>query len=252
MNNSKIRMTITVFITAIAIAYSQENPERFNLLNDDRSLIEMRNVHTGFLGLGVTYPLVEPVPNPLRAPKLNAPGDYFRHPAGADEMRLTDTDKREIERALNTIVSPRYYDLYILDNLTGYEYQLLEGKVSRREYYVKYGGGDTVYVISGLLGEFLSFYRAIPGEFRLSIDQLKAAAKELSPAAEFDDNDRFVEMENDQIYFVEYVDKDKMLRVRNYQVVKYAQDEAEAKEFPKGRYYNLIEITRFLDKEAMP
>jgi hypothetical protein len=252
MNNSKIRMTITVFITAIAIAYSQENPERFKLLNDEHSLIQINNIHIGFLGMGITYPEGGPVPIWLRSPNPNAPGDYFRHPAGADEMQLTETDIKEVESALNVAVSPRYYDSYIIDNLTGYEYELLEGKVSRREYYVKYGGGDTVYVISGLLGEFLSFYRAIPGEFRLSIDQLKAAAKELSPAAEFDDNDRFVEMENDQIYFVEYVDKDKMLRVRNYQVVKYAQDEAEAKEFPKGRYYNLIEITKFLDEEAMP
>jgi hypothetical protein len=252
MKRLTVIISLVMTIMGFGAIKSQDQFEHFNLLSNESLLSEIKNVHVDFLGYKLLYPVVESVPDFIRGPELVAPGDYFRYPAGADEMQLTDTDKKEITDALNVVVNPRYYDLYILDNLTGYEYQLLGGKVSRREYYVKYGGGDTIYVISGLLGEFLSFYRAIPREFRLSIDQLKAEAKELSPIVELEDNDKFVEKENNYIYFVEYVDKDRMLRVRNYQIVKYTKDEAEAKEFPKGRYYNLIEITKFLDEEAMP
>jgi len=252
MSNTKIQIILFFLVAAIAIANSQEKTEQFRLLNDENSLINMKNAHIGFLGMGLTYPQVEPVPFTLRSPNSKAPGDYFRHPAGADEMKLTDTDIKEVESLLTAAVSPRYYDSYVLDNLTGYEYELLEGKVSRREYYVKYARGDTVYVISGLLGEFLSFYRSIPGEFRLAIDQIKAEAGKLSPAVEFQKKDSFTEMEDDHIYFVEYMDRDRMLRVRNYQVIEYWMDEDKVKESPEGKYYNLIEITRFLDEEAMP
>ena len=167
-------------------------------------------------------------------------------------MQLADKDVKEVENVLNAIISPRYYDSYILKNLTGYKYELLDGKVSRREYYVKYGLGDTAYVLSGILGEFLSFYRAVPGDFRLTIDQIKTEAKKLSPVVKFGSDRKFVQKQNDYIYFTEYLDREQKIRVRNYQIVKYAQDEAEAKEYPKGKYYNLIEITKFLDEEAMP
>ena len=252
MKKININIAASVVIMTIAIANSQEKTEQFRLLNDENSLIQMNNVHIGFLGMGLTYPQGEHVPFWLRSPKPMAPGDYFRHPAGANEMKLTEKDIKEVEGLLTAAVSPHYYDSYVLDNLTGYEYQLLEGKVSRREYYVKYGTGDTVYVISGLLGDFLSFYRAVPGDFRLSINQLKTEAEKLSPVVQFGDDKKFIQKQNEYIYFTEYLDRDQMIRVRNYQVIKYAKDEAEAKEYPKGKYYNLIEITKFLDKEAMP
>ena len=81
---------------------------------------------------------------------------------------------------------------------------------------------------------------------------IKAEAGKLSPAIEFQKKDSFTEMEDDYIYFVEYVDRDRILRVRNYQVIEYWMDEDKVKESPEGKYYNLIEITRFLDEEAMP
>ena len=77
-------------------------------------------------------------------------------------------------------------------------------------------------------------------------------AKKLSPLVKFDNKSRFIEKQNDVIYFAEYLNREQKFRVRNYQIVKYTKDEAEAKEYPKGKYYNLIEITKFLDKEAMP
>ena len=81
---------------------------------------------------------------------------------------------------------------------------------------------------------------------------MKTEAEKLSPVVQFGDDKKFIQKQNEYIYFTEYLDRDQMIRVRNYQVIKYAKDEAEAKEYPKGKYYNLIEITKFLDKEAMP
>ncbi len=245
-----------VFLTFwIGIAYltsvAQQNSD-FKILKDKEQIGAILNFHSRYLGMGVRYALPEAVPPWLRMPEIQTPGDYFRHPAGADELKLTNTDIKEVEGSLDATVSPRYYDSYILDNLTGYEYELLEGKVSRREYYVKYSRGDTIFVISGLLGKFLSFYRAIPGEFRLSIDQLKEDAAQLSTSLKLDDNDSFVEKENDYIYFIEHIDRKGKLRVRNYQVVESWQEADKDRDDSIGKYYNLIEITKFLDEEALP
>ena len=246
---NKLKLALMIVGCGLILTGSEKVTSNFQLLDDERSIFEISNFHFDFIG----FVLNKPIPLfPLRWPDLKGPGDYFRHPAGADELKLTNTDIKEVEGSLDATVSPRYYDSYILDNLTGYEYELLEGKVSRREYYVKYSRGDTIFVISGLLGKFLSFYRAIPGEFRLSIDQLKEDAAQLSTSLKLDDNDSFVEKENDYIYFIEHIDRKGKLRVRNYQVVESWQEADKDRDDSIGKYYNLIEITKFLDEEAMP
>jgi hypothetical protein len=238
-----------IVIFGVSFAISQENEKHFEILSDERSIFEIGNFHLDFLGFVLKTP--SPI-SALRMLELKAPGDYFRHPRGADSVQLTTADIKEIESTIKNTIAEQYYDSYILDNMAGYEYNLLNGKISRREYYVKYSRGDTVYVISGLLGKFLSFYRAVPGESRLSIDQLKVEAAKLSPGINFKEDDIFIEKENEYIYFTERVDREQKLRVRNYQVVEYWQETDKERDNPLGKYYNLIEITKFLDEEAMP
>jgi hypothetical protein len=236
-------------LCSVIFANSEDVESNFKLLDDQRSLFEISNFHLNFIGFVINIPA--PI-FPLRMHDLKAPGDYFRHPRGAESIELTKADINEVENSLMNTIGFQYYDSYILDNLTGYEYSLLGGKILRREYYVKYARGDTIYVISGLLGEFLSFYRAISDETRLSVEQVKNEASGLSPAVRFEKNDSFVAKENEYIYFLEHLDRESKLRVRNYQVVEYWQQSDKNRDDSIGKYYNLIEITRFLDEEAMP
>ena len=74
----------------------------------------------------------------------------------------------------------------------------------------------------------------------------------LWPADNVSSLDSFVEKENDYIYFIEHIDRKGKLRVRNYQVVESWQEADKDRDDSIGKYYNLIEITKFLDEEAMP
>jgi hypothetical protein len=252
MNNlSKICLYAIVIFTICIVAASAQISD-FDILQDKRQIGAILDCHSEFIGTGCFYPAPEPVPFWLRVPNIKTAGDYYRHPAGADEVALTEYDIEEASTALNTLIREQFFNAYVLRNLKGYKYELLGGEVKRREYYVKYSCEDTIYVISGLLGKFLSFYRVVPGQFSFSVDQLKKEVAQLSHAVEFKNDDSFIEKKNQYIYFVEYIDRDKMLRVRNYQIVEPWQETDKDRNDSLGKYFNLIEITKFLDEEAMP
>jgi hypothetical protein len=208
--------------------------------------------HSEFLGLGLRYPVSEVVPFWKRMPFLDTPGDYYLYPEGADSTTLSETELSEVANTLNYLIKNDYFDSFVLDNLTGFYYEMMEGKVKRKEYYVKYSRGDTIHVISGLLGKFFSFYRAIPTIEKPSITKLISEISRLSTIDKAPNKNHFVEKENKHVCFIEYTDRDHKVRFRNYQIVENWNNTDVERDNPYGEYYNLIEITKFLDEDAIP
>jgi hypothetical protein len=178
------------------------------------------------------------------------PGDYSLWPIGADTITLNEQQRSEISEQLNENIRLSFYDDFVLQHLHGYEYTIGSDSIQRREYYVSYARGDTIYVISGWLGKFLSFYRAIPGDFRYDTSQLQNEVGKLSPSYRETKDDSFKRIDEEKDYFLEYLDRDNMMRVRNYLVdATFIFDDSRQGTMKK---YNLIEITKFIDPEAMP
>ncbi len=177
------------------------------------------------------------------------PGDYFFMPEFADSTTLTDTEFLEMENLLRQNVYDSYYDDFVLENLTGYEYTFADSAVWRREYHVRYARGDTIYVISGWLGKFFCFYRVVPGDFRYDATNLQKEAEKISPSFMIAKEEAFMRIEEEINYFLEYVDKPNKMRVRNYQINAGFRYGVSG---DRGKKYNLIEITKFIDPEVMP
>ncbi|UCC79153.1 MAG: hypothetical protein JSW64_12885 [Candidatus Zixiibacteriota bacterium] len=254
MNNSaKILLIIALAAFAFfGIVYTQESDFTIQEQGKTRTGAHI-DTHLEFLGLGLRYPgPVSVVPYWLRMPEIETPGDYFQYPEGANLIPLADKDISEIRNSLKDLIEDKFYDSLVFGNLKGYQYDMKQGKIHRREYYVKYSRGDTIYVISGLIGKFLSFYRSLPGKDVISIDQLKKEVEKLSPSIKLKNEIPIIKKANEHIYFNEYLDRDQKIRIRNYQIVESWQETDKDRDDSIGKYYNLIEITKFLDEEAMP
>lgn len=243
----KDRFFFWVVLVASLTIYARSADYRFQIV---RRPFEGYTLHLGYL-----TPYRFPMPDGKiqdwvrqRFPKM--PGDYFRWPSGADTVKLAIEEFSEIESSLQKTVDGSFYDRFVLDNLTGYGYSLDKGKIYRKEYYVSYAVGDTIYVISGWFGKFLSFYEAVPGAFRLSIEEFQARIKVLSPSYQIAKEGDFKEIDDKNNYLFEYIDKKNMTRVRNYLVdATFIPDNSTDAHVQK---YNLIEITKFIDPEVMP
>jgi len=206
--------------------------------------------HKPYLGLIPSALATQKLRSEIRCALPKNPGDYFLRPTGADTTDLTDSERIEFEDLLEKIISPEYYDTTILKSVTGYDYSISEGSIHRREYYVAYVLGDTIYVISGWLGKFLSFYRAVPGDFRLTTAELQKEVQNLSPPYTLTSERNFRKINEERNYLQEYVDYENMTRIRNYLI--YGTFIFPGKTKSENRSYNLIEITKFIDKEVMP
>ena len=247
MRRKEIKFLFTILIIGYFTQETFAGNERFELVSRDSW---WRNDHYQYLGM---LPLAVPDGKMqfwVRFQTTDSPGDYFMEPAGADSMTLKQDETSEIGKLINETIEPALYDNYILENLLGYEYDISDGKVHRREYHIYYARGDTIYVISGWLGKFLSFYRAIPGDFRHSVEDFQEEVKKLSPAYAIADKGFFKKIEEERNYFLEYVDKENMTRVRNYQI--FGNFTFPGQVGGEEKRYNLIEITRFIDKEVIP
>jgi len=181
------------------------------------------------------------------------PGDYYIAPSGAPRDILSATDIAGIRAALHSIIDSNLCDDYILSNISGYRYTLKSDNIERREFYVRYSKSDTIYVISGWLGKFLSFYRAIPGYFRLGIPELQKEIEKMSPQYISGNEEEFHKVLEKGAYFYEFVNKKSMTRVRNYHVREIYLPTGESNgDTTTEKIYHLIEITKFLDKEMIP
>jgi len=183
----------------------------------------------------------------VRHPKH--PGQYFNWPDGANSMSVENSERAELESLLRQNVRDTYYNRYVLENVSGYEYTFDDSVVWRREYFVSYAKGDTIYVIAGWLGKFFCFCRAVPGDFRYDARDLQKEIVKISPSWGIAKENSFTHIDEEFNYLLEYIDKSSKMRVRNYQIdAVFRSDKPSEKE----RKYNLIEITKFIDPEVIP
>ncbi|OGC95988.1 MAG: hypothetical protein A2W25_09600 [candidate division Zixibacteria bacterium RBG_16_53_22] len=210
------------------------------------------NENASFLGLGPKLP--EPdggIQFWIRDRSSTHPGDYYLYPNGADTTALTADESLEISSVLSSFIDSSYFDSLVLSNLTAFSYTMEEGKVKRREYHVRYSAGDTIFVISGWLGKFMSFYYAVPGETRISLYDLQQQVGRISPAYANTDTLRIRRVTDKWKYFIEYKDGKRLMRIRFY-IIREIPYETWIAGGTKAKPYSLIEITKFIDKEAMP
>ena len=244
-----MKITLPLFIafilisTALGLAVEAE----FTLI------IEPLNIYspTKQLGLFLNRENLNNIPILIRQENNIAPGDYYRYPKGAKPISLPQTSRTEILSLLENTIKDNYYDSTLLISTRGYSYFLSEDSLVRNEYHLRYSLGDTIYVVSGWLGKFLSFYRAIPGIQKYDYDTLN---RKISELAAFDiqvPKEIYEKSSKDAPYFIEFVDRDKMTRVRCYHVTEIISF-GQSFEDRTTRQLTLIEVTRFLDKEMMP
>jgi hypothetical protein len=199
----------------------------------------------------------------LRDLNVNYPGDYFWPPDGLIQKKdgksslNTELTKSEVEEVLNFLKDnfpTKFPTSKAIESLRGYAYSLRTSPSRysgepRREAYTMLSDADTIYVVSGWLGKFLSFYRVVPGDFRLSILELMNQLDKLTPLAGEIDEKGFKHESDSLNYLWEYVDRDKMFRIRNY--LMKATLPPNPPDSPE-KYYNLVEITKFYDKGVIP
>jgi hypothetical protein len=192
----------------------------------------------------------------IRQGSSKYPGDYFYPPDAFTSkefvskdlhMALTSAEIKNTSEFLEKNISLPFSDSLILSSLKGYSFEYPNGP--HLEPYTMLAEADTVYVISGWLGKFLSFYRAVPGNFRLTVPRLMDQLDKLTPLAKEIYEKRFRHESDSLNYLWEYVDNDKMFRIRNY--LMKATLPPNPPDSP-AIYYNLIEITKFQDKDVMP
>jgi len=202
--------------------------------------------------LGIRIPLAySPIAFNIRCPIDKFPGDYFYSPMNADTVALDSSIRAEIRSILASFVDSSYFSNDMISFLKGYTYRLCEECTRRNEYHIRYSCGDTLYVISGWIGKFISFYRAVPGDSKLSMGQLQNEIARLSPSYQIADSAAFVVKDTRSGYFCERVDRQNMMRVRNYTITEIPGPKSKH-DLNQAWTYNLIEITKFIDKEMLP
>jgi hypothetical protein len=217
------------------------NDEPINMITPLRQL----NIHLLTAG-------VEVVPNDRRQTgNKTHPGDYYRSPLGAARLPLEINDRQEIVHNISSIVRKEFYDSAIVSSVLGYKYKLHAEEIERREYYLRYSLADTIYVISGWVGKFLSFYRAVPGHIKYNFKEIQVAVSQLAARDIQISKDAFEKSSRNNPYFIEYIDKYKMIRVRCYHISEIVGFDEKINNFITNPF-TLIEITKFIDKEAMP
>ena len=232
---------------------------QYSIINYDRYMLPHNPIifptYMNYLKLG-TIPMATSFHFIIRQGSIKYPGDYFYPPDAyiPKEFMAKDLYAEPTQSEINTVkeflsirLSSKFSDSLILSSLKCYNFAFRNGL--HREPYTMFSKGDTVYVISGWLGKFLSFYRAVPGGFRMTVPELMKQLGDITPLSRNIKEGAFMQQLDSLNYLLEYVDKDKMLRVRNYLMKTILPPEPT--DSPE-RLYNLIEITRFYDKEAIP
>lgn len=224
---------------------------------DQRNGIALFPLYSEYIKLG-QIPISTGLNFIIRQPVSGYPGDYFwfadfglRRVNGKSKFQceLTVPEKEKISSFL---IDNLYADSAsdgIVSSLAGFAYDFPGGP--RREAYGMFVDGDTVYVISGWLGKFISFYRVVPGDFRLSASELMKELDKITPLSKAlkGKEDAFRHEADSTNYLLEYIDREGMFRVRNY-LMKTVLPPSPPNS--PDKFYNLIEITKFYDKEAIP
>ena len=205
-----------------------------------------------YFGLSIIMPVHDGGIDQLRrssSPK--APGIYYLWPARAYPIELASDEFYEVVNWLKSMIDSSCYDLYVLTHLKGFYYELQKGSVKRREYHIRYSKGDTILVISGWLGKFHCFYMAIPTDKKLNVEQLQRKVKAIFPGYTPADDSSFTKLSDGGDYLLDYIDRKRMVRVRNFNVGEDMRPSDDGLSLI-GLPYNVIEITQYIDREVMP
>jgi hypothetical protein len=186
-----------------------------------------------------------------RGEYLKWPGVYYLSPKGAYAISLSKDEYDSVITLLNATIDSTYHGYSAVRHLGGYYYEMDHGRIKRRENYLRYINGDTIFVISGLPGKFLNFYRAVPDTIPYTISQLQEEVRKLCPGFIAGPKDAFTQSYHGYEYFLEYIDKKNMMRIR-CTFVNEGKAEWVRDRWVGGKYYNLIEITKFIDPAVMP
>ncbi len=195
-----------------------------------------------------------------RSANFGLPGDYFwtaitSFPPPSPERlknsikRPTAEERKQILHFLKDHFAIQFQNSTLIDSGQTYTYGCYSS--DRHEFYLMLSEGDTVYVISGWFGKFMSFYRAVPYDKRLTPADLIAEAQKIAPGIrKFGLSDSLVNVDtslvwDQKLYFLELDDNAHHLRLRHYpiNVVLPPEDPKTGKE----RLFNLIEITKMND-----
>jgi len=76
--------------------------------------------------------------------------------------------------------------------------------------------------------------------------------KQISPTFKKADKNLFKTRNNEDNYFLEFIDKENMMRIRNYLINSSNITGLEKNMESDLKTYNLIEITKFIDPEVIP
>ena len=236
----KLALTILSIISSISCAAEFAlNPEPVNI----NSPIQQ-------LGINMVPELIETPPSWIRQSLYKSyAGDYYRSPFPIPKSIIKEDEKISAWTFLNDGIKPANYDSSIFNNICAYEYKLLNEDAPRRDIFLRYSKADTIYVLSSWSGKFISFYRSVPRFSKYNLDELNKNIAQISRLDIKIPTEIYEHCSRDIPYFIEYVDKVKMLRIRCYHISEQRMNgEVQYSDGP----YTLIEITRFLDKEMVP
>lgn len=176
-------------------------------------------------------------------------GDYYRNPLNAPKGIISREEKGLVWNFLKDNIKAANYDSMILENISVFEYKLDKEEIPRRDCFLRYSEADTIYVISGWIGKFFSFYKAVPEIHKYKLSELNERISEIATFNIKIPKDAYEKYSKDNTYFIEYIDRERMLRIRCYHISEQRKGQASA--FVSDPY-TLIEITRFIDKEMVP
>jgi hypothetical protein len=181
-----------------------------------------------------------------------SPGDYFSEPSADssyfDTIVATDLMNNyknliNLEIPMDLIKHTRWFS----DTLHGSD---------RTEYFLRYTDSHCVYVISGWWPKFIKYFKAIPRDLKLTQNELKTELKTILNNSKLIDSMKFRENSEENLYLLESTFSN--VSVRNYKfVAKWYEGRSRAPDLGQpppmfSDWYNIIEITIYLDKEFMP
>jgi hypothetical protein len=180
------------------------------------------------------------------------PGDYF------DDIYAQETtvDSSVFKAVWDT------YRKYINDSILGeviYStkwYTSSYDSAYRKEYFVRYTDNKYVYVISGWWPKFIKFYKATPKDITLSESDVRNDLRVILKDKSLSDKFKF-SMESEGDFYILKAQNENYM-IRNYKISASAyegrQTGADLGQPPPmfSNWYNIIEITIYLDKEYIP
>jgi hypothetical protein len=200
----------------------------------------------------------------LRSANDIYPGDYFWPAfAGTPPAILSypnyliknpsSEEKQQIALFLKDYFPMRFQNPALIDSAQAYTLRCLYTPDSvRHEFYIMLSEGDTIYVISGWDGKFISFFRANPYDKKLTPTDFIAQAIQIAPGlGKLALSDQMVKVDTGKVweektYFLQSYEISNRLWLRHYPIsVVLPPDNPET---GKEKLYNLIEISKIYDQ----